>query len=260
MNVRSSTRATSPGSDQREVGVRALGVGEALERPGVDELLAEPVVLLGRAVAPVDLVGLGRARRSPPPRPAASDSSVGAVVSVATKGRAPCGCGRRRRLVVQCETGGVTPARRSLKGIGPCPDGGAHKWFTDVGDYQIHSQLTRFRAQPSGNDVRAHRSTLGDVYVAAVHTEHPARARSCPRPIASLASASECRSASPAARSSRRRCARRSKADISGWPPAWAVSDRPAELWAVTGELAFPLAPTDTPGRWLALTCLTRRS
>jgi hypothetical protein len=49
-------------------------------------------------------------------------------------------------------------------------------------------------------------------------------------------------------------------ADISGWPPAWAVSDRPAELWAVSGDLAFPLAPTPTPGRWLALTCLTRRS
>lgn len=50
------------------------------------------------------------------------------------------------------------------------------------------------------------------------------------------------------------------EADISGWPPAWAVSDRSAELWAVTGELAFPLAPTPTPGRWLALTCLARRS
>ena len=45
---------------QREVGVRALGLGEALERPGVDEHLAEPVVLLGRAVAPVDVVGLGQ--------------------------------------------------------------------------------------------------------------------------------------------------------------------------------------------------------
>jgi hypothetical protein len=48
-------------------------------------------------------------------------------------------------------------------------------------------------------------------------------------------------------------------ADISGWPPAWAVSDRPAELWAATAELAFPLAPTDVQGRWLALTCLARR-
>jgi hypothetical protein len=47
-------------------------------------------------------------------------------------------------------------------------------------------------------------------------------------------------------------------ADVSGWPPAWAVSDQPAELWAVTKELAFPLAPTDLPGRWLAVTCLPR--
>jgi hypothetical protein len=48
------------------------------------------------------------------------------------------------------------------------------------------------------------------------------------------------------------------EADVSGWPPAWAVSDRPARLWAVSGELAFPLAPTPTPGRWLAVTCLAR--
>ncbi len=47
-------------------------------------------------------------------------------------------------------------------------------------------------------------------------------------------------------------------ADISAWPPAWAVSDRPAELWAVSGDLAFPLARTPTPGRWLAVTCLRR--
>lgn len=49
-------------------------------------------------------------------------------------------------------------------------------------------------------------------------------------------------------------------ADISGWPPAWAVSDRPARLWAVSADVAFPLAPTDRPGRWVALTCLSRRA
>ncbi len=47
-------------------------------------------------------------------------------------------------------------------------------------------------------------------------------------------------------------------ADVSGWPPAWAVSDRPAELWAATADLAFPLAPSGTPGRWVAVTCLPR--
>ncbi len=47
-------------------------------------------------------------------------------------------------------------------------------------------------------------------------------------------------------------------ADVSAWPPGWAVSDRRAELWAATAELAFPLARTPTPGRWLALTCLRR--
>lgn len=47
-------------------------------------------------------------------------------------------------------------------------------------------------------------------------------------------------------------------ADVSAWPPGWAVGDRPAALWAVTGDLAFPLAPTAVEGRWLAVTCLRR--
>ena len=46
--------------------------------------------------------------------------------------------------------------------------------------------------------------------------------------------------------------------DVSAWPPGWAVSDRPAELWAATPQLAFPLARTPRPGRWLAVTCLRR--
>ncbi len=49
-------------------------------------------------------------------------------------------------------------------------------------------------------------------------------------------------------------------ADVSGWPPGWAVSDRPAELWAVSGDVAFPLARTPEPRRWLAVTCLRRGS
>jgi hypothetical protein len=47
-------------------------------------------------------------------------------------------------------------------------------------------------------------------------------------------------------------------ADITRWPPGWAVSDKPAPLWAIAGDLAFPLAPTRTPGRFLAVTCLRR--
>jgi hypothetical protein len=46
--------------------------------------------------------------------------------------------------------------------------------------------------------------------------------------------------------------------DVSAWPPGWAVSDRPAPLWAATADLAFPLAPTPQHGRWLAVTCLRR--
>ena len=42
----------------RPVAVRPLGLVERGERAGVDELLAQPVVLLGRSVAPRDAVGL----------------------------------------------------------------------------------------------------------------------------------------------------------------------------------------------------------
>ena len=48
------------GVGEGEVGVRPLGVGEALEGAGVDQGLGERVVLLGGAVAPVDGVGLGQ--------------------------------------------------------------------------------------------------------------------------------------------------------------------------------------------------------
>jgi hypothetical protein len=36
------------------------------------------------------------------------------------------------------------------------------------------------------------------------------------------------------------------------------VSDRHTDLWAVNGELAFPLERTDRLGRYVATTCLTR--
>ena len=47
-------------------------------------------------------------------------------------------------------------------------------------------------------------------------------------------------------------------ADVSRWPPAWAVNDRYTELWAVNGELAFPLERSGAPGRFVATTCLSR--
>jgi hypothetical protein len=48
------------------------------------------------------------------------------------------------------------------------------------------------------------------------------------------------------------------EADVSRWPPAWAVNDRRTELWAVSGELAFPLERSGARGRWVATTCLSR--
>ena len=46
-------------------------------------------------------------------------------------------------------------------------------------------------------------------------------------------------------------------ADISRWPPGWAVSDRHTDLWAVSGKLAFPLERSDRAGRYVATTCLS---
>jgi hypothetical protein len=45
---------------------------------------------------------------------------------------------------------------------------------------------------------------------------------------------------------------------ITRWPPGWAVTDKPAPLWAIHADLAFPLVPTPTSGRFLATTCLRR--
>ena len=47
-------------------------------------------------------------------------------------------------------------------------------------------------------------------------------------------------------------------ADVTRWAPAWATGDQATELWAIAGELAFPLQRTDVPGRFLAATCLSR--
>ena len=55
------------GVGEGEVGVGALGVGEALEGAGVDQRLGEGVVLLGGAVAPMDGVGLGQIGDLPDP-------------------------------------------------------------------------------------------------------------------------------------------------------------------------------------------------
>ena len=74
MNVRSSTRATSPGSEQREVGVRAAWRPRAARTcrrrraPGTSRSYSS-----ARAVAPVDVVGLASARRPRRPRRSSFD-------------------------------------------------------------------------------------------------------------------------------------------------------------------------------------------
>ncbi len=57
MNVRSSTRATSLGSDRARKLFGRFSRVQRDERAGVDELLAQAVVLLVGAVAPVDVGG-----------------------------------------------------------------------------------------------------------------------------------------------------------------------------------------------------------
>jgi hypothetical protein len=47
-------------------------------------------------------------------------------------------------------------------------------------------------------------------------------------------------------------------ADVSRWPPGWALNDRHTDLWAVSGSLAFPLERSDRQGRYVATTCLSK--
>ena len=70
----------------RQVGVRPLGLRELLERPRLHELGAQRVVLLRRAVAPVDRRPAASAPPPPPPRRAACVCFVGTVVSIVTCG------------------------------------------------------------------------------------------------------------------------------------------------------------------------------
>ena len=67
-----------------QVGVRALGVGELLEGPGVDELLAERGRTPRRSRRTSGSRRAGSARRSPRPRPAASRSGRCGGVGVLT--------------------------------------------------------------------------------------------------------------------------------------------------------------------------------
>jgi hypothetical protein len=46
-------------------------------------------------------------------------------------------------------------------------------------------------------------------------------------------------------------------AEIARVPPGWAAGQE-AERWAIGADLAFPLARSDRPGVWTALTCLSR--
>jgi len=50
------------------------------------------------------------------------------------------------------------------------------------------------------------------------------------------------------------------RADITRMTPAWVSGrDRGAQMWALDGDLAYPLAP-GRAGEWTAATCLRRES
>ena len=63
------------GIGQGEVAVRTLGVAQLLEGAALDEQLTQPVVLLGGAVAPVDVGRAGTRQPTRPPSPSASGCS-----------------------------------------------------------------------------------------------------------------------------------------------------------------------------------------
>jgi len=48
------------------------------------------------------------------------------------------------------------------------------------------------------------------------------------------------------------------RADITRMTPGWVLGrDRGAQMWAIDGDLAYPLEP-GLGGTWTAATCLTR--
>lgn len=49
-------------------------------------------------------------------------------------------------------------------------------------------------------------------------------------------------------------------ADFTRWRPGWVDSDTHTEMWALVEDLAFPLSSTPTQGRWIASTCLVKRT
>ena len=66
----------------RPVAVRSLGIGKPLERAGRDQPGAQVVVLLGAAVAPQHLVGLGEGGPLVDPRQQTRGGSVRGLVEV----------------------------------------------------------------------------------------------------------------------------------------------------------------------------------
>jgi hypothetical protein len=47
-------------------------------------------------------------------------------------------------------------------------------------------------------------------------------------------------------------------AELSTLAPAWVLTNRPTQMWALLADLAFPLAAGTSEGEWLATTCLVR--
>jgi hypothetical protein len=49
------------------------------------------------------------------------------------------------------------------------------------------------------------------------------------------------------------------RADLTRMTPPWVAGrDRHAQMWALDGDLAYPLSP-GRGGEWIAATCLSRR-
>jgi hypothetical protein len=48
------------------------------------------------------------------------------------------------------------------------------------------------------------------------------------------------------------------EADFTRWAPTWVDTGRQTQMWAIAGDMAFPLTPAGPPGSWLATTCLVR--
>ncbi len=174
------------GVRQRQVAVGALGVVQALERAAVDQLLAQAVVLLCAAVAPVDVRWLRRRPSSARPSRSASGCWWFLPLSLLLSPSVPAGI--RWRSVRRRSSGSCSGCRLGPSGASPVP---GSAWPAKSG-----VPMSDLGAETESGGQAVRRQFEGDPLTLAEHSEdgtlecvvrQPVLARSMSRQEASVA-------------------------------------------------------------------------